>query len=129
MKHRLPENKILKPLFKRVDHRGIFIEALNQGRWESLIFGQMKKGAVMGNHYHRKTAVFFFLARGGARIQWVHPRTRVRGRRSLKTQEGIFLKPPLAHAIRFTRSSSFIMLKSRQYNPAQPDTYPYTVAE
>ena len=118
---------ILKPTFRRVDRRGTFLEALNERRWGSLLYGEMKRGAVLGNHYHKKTAVFFFLTHGAAQVQWIHPQTRKRVHRALKSQEGIFLEPPFAHAIKFLRDSSFIMLKSRRYDKARPDTYPHAV--
>jgi hypothetical protein len=43
--------------------------------------------------------------------------------------EGVFLEPGESHAIRFLVNSQFLMLKSEPYDPADPDTIPYPVAE
>ncbi len=37
---------VLTPAFRREDERGLFVEGLNEGRWESLLFGSMQRGAV-----------------------------------------------------------------------------------
>ena len=60
-------HEIIHPSFERSDERGTFQEILNDGRWEALIRGSMKAGAVMGNHYHKRTSNFllFNYRRGG----------------------------------------------------------------
>ena len=41
--------------YQRIDKRGIFNEYLNGNQsWKSINGGTMKKGALMGNHYHKK---------------------------------------------------------------------------
>ena len=120
--------EIISPSFKRCDERGTFLEVLNGGHWEALIFGQMHDGAVLGNHYHRKTQVFFFLSKGSARIDTVHVETGERKRLSLEANQGIIFRTNEAHAIRFLEESEFIMLKSVCYNPAHPDTFSHPLA-
>jgi dTDP-4-dehydrorhamnose 3,5-epimerase-like enzyme len=122
-------NEALLPTFQRTDDRGTFIEVLNSGRWEALIFGRMQSGAVMGNHYHRKTEIFFFLTKGSARIDTVHVETQARGSLSLLAEQGVVLEANESHAIRFLEDSEFIMLKSLRHDPADPDTFPYPVPE
>lgn len=121
--------EVLLPTFKRADDRGTFTEVLNGGRWEALIFGQMHSGAVMGNHYHRKTEVFLFLTKGSARIDTIQVETGERQRLLLLAEQGVVLKTNESHAIRFLDESEFIMLKSVRYDPADPDTFPYPVPE
>ena len=116
-------HEILRPLFERRDDRGVFREVLNGFSAQTLVTGTMRAGAVMGNHYHRKTRLFFYLARGGASVRTVHVETGARDEFSLGENQGIFLEPNESHAIRFTAESDFIMLKSLRYDPEDPDTY------
>src|SRR5687767_14650779 len=108
-------HEIIAPSFTRTDERGVFTEILNDGRWESLLAGQMKAGAVMGNHYHKETLVFFFLTSGSANIKTLHIDTRVRDEFRLEAQQGVILNPNESHAILFEQDSGFIMLKSLRY--------------
>jgi hypothetical protein len=119
----------LLPTFKRMDGRGTFVEVLNSGHWESLLFGQMHSGAVMGNHYHRKTEIFFFLTKGSAQIDIIHVETKTRGNLLLSAQQGVMLKINESHAICFAEESEFIMLKSLRHDPCDPDTFSYPVRE
>lgn len=120
--------EILTPSFERLDSRGKFVEVLSGGPWESLFWGRMQPGAVLGNHYHRRTQVFLFLVEGSARIDLVDVDTGVRRGHGLRANEGVILKVNESHAIRFLEESTFIMLKSRRYDPGDPDTYEYAVA-
>jgi quercetin dioxygenase-like cupin family protein len=122
----MPQN-ILKPVFERNDDRGLFRERLNVGTWESLIDGHMKAGAVMGNHYHKKTLVYFGLSTGSVRVRTVHVDTGARDEFTLKAGEGVILVTDESHAIEFLEDSAFILLKSRRYLPEDPDTYHYEV--
>ena len=121
------DKQILKPSFRRTDERGTFLEVLNDGHWESLICGQMHGGAVMGNHYHRKTEIFFFLTKGSARIDVIHVETGKHRRLSLEANHGVLFKTFESHAIHFLEESEFIMLKSLRYNPGDPDTFQHPV--
>jgi len=121
------DKEILKPSFRRTDERGTFLEVLNNGHWESLIYGQMHRGAVIGNHYHRKTEIFFFLTKGSARIDIIHVEQGKRRRLSLQANHGVLLKTFESHAVRFLEESEFIMLKSLRYDPDEPDTFQYPV--
>ena len=121
------ENRILVPTFERVDSRGVFTEVLNNGKWESLIHGHMKKDTVIGNHYHKKTTVFFFLTRGSAQINTVHVRNGEKSQFRIDSHQGIILLTNESHSIRFLEDSEFIMLKSLRYDPANPDTFAHPV--
>lgn len=122
-------DEVLRPSFERTDSRGTFVELLNAGRWESLVWGEMTSGAVMGNHYHKETEVCFLLTHGRATVVCEDVRSGVRRQVSLKAREGILFKPHEAHAVRYEEPSAFIMLKSRRYDQANPDTFPRVVLE
>ena len=113
--------------FVREDERGAFIEVINSGPWETVITGSMREGAVMGNHYHKKTRVFFFLTDGAASVELVHVESGARRSRTLESRQGLFLEANEAHAIRFRRDSRFLLLKSRGYSEDDPDTFPHRV--
>jgi len=121
------DKEILKPSFRRTDERGTFLEVLNNGHWESLIYGQMHRGAVIGNHYHRKTEIFFFLTTGSARIDIIDVEKGQQRRLSLEANHGVLLKTFESHAVHFLEESEFIMLKSLRYDPDDPDTFQYPV--
>jgi dTDP-4-dehydrorhamnose 3,5-epimerase-like enzyme len=122
-------HEILTPSFERKDDRGLFQEVLNDGGWEALICGRMNPDAVLGNHYHKKTLVFFYLSSGSARIATIHVETEEKDVFFLKSGQGVILSTNESHAIRFIEESDFIMLKSLRYDPADPDTYPFPVKD
>jgi dTDP-4-dehydrorhamnose 3,5-epimerase-like enzyme len=122
-------HQIITPSFERTDKRGIFIEVLSTGRWEALIWGRMKPDAVIGNHYHKKTLIFFFLTKGVAKVSTVHVETGERDQFALKASQGVILKTNESHVIRFLEDSEFVMLKSIRYDPGDPDTFSYPVEE
>ncbi len=119
----------ISPSFERNDERGLFQEVLNDGHWENLIRGQMNTGAVIGNHYHKETVVFFYLTKGSARVRTVNVNSGAREDFGLQANQGILLKVNESHAIRFEEQSEFIMLKSLRYDPKNPDTYAFPVED
>jgi len=113
--------------FERIDDRGRFVEVIAEGTWEAVIHGQMKAGAVMGNHYHEYTTVYFYLITGRAGIDVVNVGDGARRRIDLASGQGIFLQPNEAHAIRFQEASTFILTKSHRHDEANPDTHEFFV--
>lgn len=118
---------ILGPTYLRRDERGELCEIVNGFPAKALLAGRMNAGAVMGNHYHRRTRVFFFLQSGAAEIRTLHAETGARDSFQLAAGQGVVLEPNESHAISFTAESDWLMLKSEAYDPADPDTYPYEV--
>jgi quercetin dioxygenase-like cupin family protein len=121
------ESGIVRAGFVREDERGTFTEALNDGHWESVVVAQMRPQAVLGHHYHKLTDVFVYLTTGRAEVIEIDVASGATKRRPLFAGEGIWLHVNVAHAIRFEEESSIVLLKSRRYDRAEPDTYPYTV--
>lgn len=114
---------IIGPTFERVDERGTFTEILNSGRWEGLLAGRMNPDSVLGNHYHKETLIFFYLTRGSARIRTVNVETGERDDFVIESSQGVILETNESHAIRFLEEAEFVMLKSRRFDPAAPDTF------
>ena len=119
-------NKIIHPSFIREDTRGIFIEAFNKGNWKQIVYGNMKKAAVMGNHYHKLTDVLFFVVKGRVKINLLNIKTAEEATVSLSKHQGIILKRDTSHVVKFLEDSIFVMCKSRRYNMSYPDTYHLT---
>jgi dTDP-4-dehydrorhamnose 3,5-epimerase-like enzyme len=118
---------IVIPGFERRDGRGVFREVVNNFEARTLLSGEMKAGAVLGNHFHRRTRVFFYLARGEADVWTLQVETGEKDRFSLRENQGVVFEVNETHAIRFLRDGEFIMLKSLAYDPANPDTFPHPV--
>ena len=120
---------ILKPACERNDQRGLFRELMNDGTWESLLVGEMQSGAVIGNHYHERTLIYFYLLSGSASIRTIHVQTGARDAFTLESNQAVILETNESHAITFREASTFVMMKSLRYDPANPDTIHYEVPE
>jgi len=118
---------IVVPGFERRDDRGVFREVANGFDARTLICGEMKAGAVLGNHFHRRTRVFFYLAHGEAQVRTLHVETGEKDLFSLRENQGVFFEVNESHAVRFLRDGEFVMLKSLAYDPADPDTFTHPV--
>lgn len=113
--------------FSRRDERGLFVEAINSGPWETVVTGTMNAGSVIGNHYHKRTRMFFFILSGRATVDIVNVETSERRTCEVEAQHGLHLEPGEAHAIRFLTESTFLLLKSQPYDENDPDTFAYSV--
>ncbi len=115
--------------FERVDERGRFVEIIAEGNWQAVIHGQMKAGAVMGNHYHAATRIYFYVTHGLADVDLVSVGSREKRRVTLGEGKGVYLETNTSHAIRFREPTEFILLKSRPFDPSDSDTFPYVIDE
>jgi mannose-6-phosphate isomerase-like protein (cupin superfamily) len=122
-----PGRRIVKPSFRREEQRGLFVEILNEGPWETVIHGTMRPGGVMGNHYHKRTTAFFYLVRGKAQIVIRHMVDQNEERLELNPGEGVYFYPYETHAIRYLEPSDFIFLKSTRFREDNPDLFPAPV--
>jgi quercetin dioxygenase-like cupin family protein len=122
-------HQILPPRFERRDDRGVFREILTGFPAGTVVCGRMNAGAVMGNHYHRQTRVFFYLLAGEADARTVNVETGAKERFRLEENRGVYFEPGESHAIRFGEDSEFLMVKSLPYDPADPDTIGFEVPE
>jgi dTDP-4-dehydrorhamnose 3,5-epimerase-like enzyme len=120
-------HEVRGPQFERQDSRGIFREILTGFPAGTVVCGQMGAGAVMGNHYHRRTRVFFYMLKGKAGVRTVSVETGAADQFLLGENEGVLLEPGESHAVRFLVDSEFLMLKSLPYDPQDPDTFGHVV--
>lgn len=112
------------PSFVRRDDRGLFVEVVNEGPWETVIHGSMKAGKAMGDHYHRENKAFFFLTSGSAEVKIRHLIDDSQQRLVLKAGEGIYFLPFEVHTITYLEDADFLLLKSYRYQADKPDIFP-----
>lgn len=120
-------HRILRPSFVRDDERGSFRELINIGQWESLVQGDMRKDAVLGNHYHKETQLFFMVLAGRVRVETEHVQSGERECFHLEAFEGVIIHPYESHKMTFEDDGSFLFLKQKQYDPNHPDTYHHAI--
>lgn len=123
------KHEIVSPRFERRDDRGVFREILSGFPAGTVVCGRMNAGAVMGNHYHRRTRVFFYLLEGSADVRTVNVESGAKETFGLAANQGVFFETGESHAIRFREDSEFLMLKSEPYDPEDPDTIEYPVPD
>lgn len=111
--------------YERVDDRGRFVEILAEGKWEAVVHGEMDTGAVLGRQYHRLTQLYLYLTSGSADVDLVNVATGERATWTIRRGKGIFVAPGTAYAVRFNSPSTFVLCKSRRYDPAELDRYDY----
>lgn len=116
--------KQVGPTFIRNDNRGKFIEVVNEGPWETVIVGSMKKGKIMGEHYHRECRAYFFLTSGKAGVKIRHLVDQTTDDVELSAEQGIYFLPFEIHNIEYLEDSDFLLLKSYRYNDSRPDIFP-----
>ena len=117
--------KKISATYERIDSRGLFREYINGDQaWKAVNQGVMKKGAMMGNHYHKKCRTSFFILSGSAEFIWKDVRKKGPAKKfKMKSGEGAFIEPYETHTIVFSEESSFLLLKSRKFNPKSKDLY------
>lgn len=118
--------KKIKTSFTRVDARGTFNEYINSDQgWKAVNGGIMKKGAVLGNHYHKENVVLFFVAAGTVRI--VSRDVRKKGKKkqtiTLNSNEGALIYPYETHTCTFVEKSSFLLLKANKFSQSKKDLF------
>src|SRR5438552_4557876 len=115
-------HQVLSPRFERRDDRGVFREILSGFPAGTVVCGRMNAGAVMGNHYHRRTRVFFYLLAGEADVRTVDVETGAKEGFRLEENRGVFFEPGQSHRFRFRTASESRMSKSLPNVPADPTT-------
>ena len=84
---------IVPPGFERNDERGLFCEIINSGDWRAVNWAKMCSGAILGNHYHKKTVMFFYLIKGSVHIKTINVNTGERDEFELKPGQGYSSSP------------------------------------
>ncbi len=118
-----------RPTFERRDERGVFTEILRRGPWHTVITAKMRRGAVLGHHYHRRTRMALYLLSGRATARIVNVASADRCDVELTSGHGVYLEAGEAHVICFNEDSQCLLLKSEPYDPADADTIAYAVED
>ena len=114
---------IHKPTFTRQDDRGLFVEVVDEGPWETVIHGTMLAGSQMGNHYHKVNKALFYLVSGSARVTIKRIIDHSTQEIELNAGEGIYFLPYEIHTIYYHTPSDFLLFKSYRYKKESPDIY------
>lgn len=115
--------RVQSSAYIRTDARGTFIEIINSDyAWKSINGGKMKKGAVMGNHYHKKITAFFYILEGEAVVEiWKKEKPKQSYR--IRPNQGIFFMPYEIHTVTFLKPSTYLLLKDRKFNEREKDIF------
>ncbi|MCL5124957.1 MAG: cupin domain-containing protein [Deltaproteobacteria bacterium] len=114
-------HEIFIPGFERNDERGLFLEIINSGEWKAVNWARMLPGASLGNHYHKKATMFFYLISGSAHVKTIDINSGERDEFELSGGQGVFFPPLESHIIIFSTESEVLMLKSLSFDPSDPD--------
>ncbi|MGC8603456.1 MAG: hypothetical protein ACP5VS_07200, partial [Desulfomonilaceae bacterium] len=101
-------HKIILPGFERTDQRGLFREIINSGQWRAVNWAKMLPGSSLGNHYHKKTVLFFYLINGLAHVKTIDVNTGLKDEFRIKSGQGVFFKPFESHVIDFESESEVL---------------------
>ena len=105
----MPRIKLLKKSF--VDKRGLIIDVYVNAPKEHCLIVTFEKGAVRGNHYHKKSTQFSFLLSGEldfyyAKIDKKNGKVKKIRKKIIKKNTFITHKPYEAHAFKSKKKSS-----------------------
>lgn len=120
-----------RELVKHEDQRGTLFEVyrrdLDDIEVRQVYFSTSKKGAVRGNHYHRRKTECFCVIAGKARLHLKDLQSGQECVLELKSQSPRFIKIPpfVAHAIVASSDGTMELLvfTTEEFNPDDPDVY------
>lgn len=118
-------------IYKRKDHRGIFVEYANGNTgWKSVNGGFMHKGKILGNHYHKKCQALFFIIKGSAVVRAKDVRNKKSNIQKivLRQSQGCTFEPYETHSITFLENSNFLLLKSKKFSEKNKDIFELKIA-
>ena len=124
----MPRIKLLKKSF--VDKRGLIIDVYVNAPKEHCLIVTFEKGAVRGNHYHKKSTQFSFLLSGEldfyyAKIDKKNGKVKKIQKKIIKKNTFITHKPYEAHAFKSKKKSILVAFSCgiRGGNKYEKDTY------
>lgn len=114
---------LISPYFCFHDERGKMIGICNLKKWKEINYFSSQKGAIRGNHYHKRTLEGFFIIKGKIKVTLTNVVSGVR-KKFLVDGEDIFLiKPGILHTFEVIENSSWINFLSRKVDQNDKDFY------
>jgi dTDP-4-dehydrorhamnose 3,5-epimerase-like enzyme len=107
-----------------VDSRGEVAQVVNGGAFRHLMLLETRRGAVRGNHYHKKKDEWFYVVKGSARLVLRDAESGEKSEEELRAGDKINVKPGVAHALVALEDSLIIEFSPHVFNPGKPDTFP-----
>ena len=123
------KNRIIKPSYKREDKRGILLEIVKDKLFVDALYGEMSKGSIIGNHYHKKTLAFLHLIEGKAHIFSNNLKNGKKSDFILNKGEGVLFGLYESHAAEFLENSKFLLFKDKTFDKKNPDIHSHLVKE
>ena len=116
--------KIVKPKTAFKDRRGAIVDILDGVPVECVTILSTKRGAVRGNHYHRRTTQYAYVLEGKFKLYTQHPGQRVRTR-VVRRGELVVTPPHERHAFVALENSVLIACAHgpRSGQSYETDTY------
>ena len=114
--------ELRKPVFK--DRRGVITDILQRIKIDSITIITSKKGAVRGNHYHKKTTQYAYVLRGKFRLYTQDDGGKIE--RKVVNEGDLITTPPLErHAFVALEDSLMLtcFLGPRRGKDYEDDTY------
>jgi quercetin dioxygenase-like cupin family protein len=102
---------ILKPEFHHWDSRRTLTQVFT-ARTEQVNFYQAKRGAVLGDHFHKRTSEYFLVTRGLIRYN---------GDQYLGKGMAFVVHPGENHTIECITGVSLVSFLTEPYDPKDPD--------
>lgn len=109
------------------DERGKIIDILEKEIIESITFISSKKGAVRGNHYHKKSVQYVFVLKGSLKVVVQRGKGKIETA-IIKSGDLVFTPPMEKHAFLALEDSEFIAFTRgpRGGKSYEKDTYRLT---
>lgn len=106
----------LAPLSVVADNRRTLTNLL-QADIKDVNFYEAKRGAVLGNHYHKNTKEYFFITKGSCLVN-SGTANEIVNKKSL-----FVVHPNTPHAIECLTDVNFLTFLSEPYDARKPDIY------
>lgn len=118
----LQQNSQLPPRVRQ-DSRGKLIEIF-KGSFAQCNILQMKKGTVWGNHYHKRTTEYFYIAKGKILLikNLIFNKTGTKSQ-TYKAGGSFTIYPYTLHTMHVLEPTKCIVLYSHQFSDKEPDLY------
>lgn len=106
----------LSPLSVSSDHRRTISNIL-RAQIKDVNFYEAKKGAVLGNHFHKNTKEYFFITKGSCIV-------RSGDEKNIVCKHGIFVvEPNTKHSIECVTDLNFLTFLTEAYDEKNPDVH------
>ncbi len=102
--------KVTKTKVNHKDERGIIKDILTHTPFDAITFIISKKGAVRGNHYHKKTFQYDYVLKGSMLCVYQEGATGKKQKKVIKEGDLAFHPPHQRHSYKAMEDTEFISI-------------------